>query len=144
MRVDLSALATRWIPKLGSASVGSSGNGSTSVMPPFEAPVSASTSDASISRGGATRSASSHLRPEDAFLAYSPPYRSTSKSGASENRRKRDNHGSRSASRRRPRTWKKLLWVKQACMLRTEARTKSLPCQHCLQIPTTIPMKKPS
>ncbi|THY29978.1 GPI2-domain-containing protein [Aureobasidium pullulans] len=83
-------------------------------MPPFEAPVSASASDASISRGGTARSASSHLRPEDAFLAYSPPYRSTSKGGASENRRKRDSHSSRNASRRRPRTWKKLLWVKQA------------------------------
>lgn len=93
-----------------------------SIMPPFEAPVSASASDASISRGGTARLASSHLRPEDAFLAYSPPYRSTSKGGASENRRKRDSHSSRNASRRRPRTWKKLLWVKQACMRRTVAR----------------------
>ncbi|KAI5241883.1 GPI2-domain-containing protein [Aureobasidium subglaciale] len=83
-------------------------------MPPFEAPVSASTSDASISRRGIARTTSSHLRPEDAFLANSPPHRSSNNNGASRGRRKRDNHGSRSASRRRPRTWKKLLWVKQA------------------------------
>lgn len=91
-------------------------------MSPFEAPVSASTSDASISRRGTARSTSSHLRPEDAFLTYSPPYRSTNKDGASDGKRKRDNRGSRNASRRRPRTWKKLLWVKQACMRRAAAR----------------------
>ncbi|KEQ98387.1 hypothetical protein AUEXF2481DRAFT_62738 [Aureobasidium subglaciale EXF-2481] len=83
-------------------------------MPPFEAPVSASASDASISRRGIARTTSSHLRPEDAFLANSPPHRSSNNNGAPGGRRKRDNHGSRSASRRRPRTWKKLLWVKQA------------------------------
>ncbi|KEQ59256.1 GPI2-domain-containing protein, partial [Aureobasidium melanogenum CBS 110374] len=41
-------------------------------------------------------------------------YRSTNKDGASDEKRKRGNRGSRNASRRRPRTWKKLLWVKQA------------------------------
>ncbi|KAG9847559.1 GPI2-domain-containing protein, partial [Aureobasidium melanogenum] len=83
-------------------------------MSPFEPPVSASASDASISRRETARSTSSHLRPEDAFLTYSPPYRSTNKNGASDEKRKRDSRGGRNASRRRPRTWKKLLWVKQA------------------------------
>jgi hypothetical protein len=91
-------------------------------MTPFEVPVSASASDVSVSGRGIARATSSHLRPEDAFLNYSPPYRSTSKNGTSEDRRKRDNRGSRNASRRRPRTWKKLLWVKQACMMRATAR----------------------
>jgi hypothetical protein len=86
-------------------------------MTPFEVPVSASASDASVSRRGIARATSSHLRPEDAFLQSSPPYRSTTKNGGtSDDRRKRDNRGNRNASRRRPRTWKKLLWVKQACM----------------------------
>lgn len=91
-------------------------------MTPFEVPVSASASDVSVSGRGVARETSSHLRPEDAFLNYSPPYRSTTKNGASEDRRKRDSRGNRNASRRRPRTWKKLLWVKQACMRRITAR----------------------
>jgi hypothetical protein len=97
-------------------------------MTPFEVPVSASASDVSVSGRGIARATSSHLRPEDAFLNYSPPYRSTSKNGTSEDRRKRDNRGSRNASRRRPRTWKKLLWVKQACMRRATAREAIYQC----------------
>ena len=91
-------------------------------MTPFEVPVSASASDVSVSGRGTARATSSHLRPEDAFLNYSPPYRSTNKNGASDEKRKRDSRGSRNASRRRPRTWKKLLWVKQACTRRATPR----------------------
>jgi hypothetical protein len=99
-------------------------------MTPFEVPVSASASDASVSRRGIVRATSSHLRPEDAFLQSSPPYRSSSKNGTSDDRRKRDNRGNRNASRRRPRTWKKLLWVKQACMKHATERDAINPSPH--------------
>jgi hypothetical protein len=99
-------------------------------MTPFEVPVSASASDVSVSRRGIARATSSHLRPEDAVLQSSPPYRSTSKNRASDDRRKRDNRGNRNASRRRPRTWKKLLWVKQACMKRAAAREAIYQSSH--------------
>lgn len=67
----------------------------------------------------------SHLAPEDALFATSPPRRSNafdpSLSGngdlaARHLRMRNKDTGSRSRSRRRKRTWKKLLWVKQSCM----------------------------
>lgn len=72
-----------------------------------------------------------HLAPEDAFLAASPPRRlngfeANSKDGGllSRHLRMRDKDpASRSHSRRRKRPWKKLLWVKQSC-------TSSKPSQH--------------
>lgn len=80
------------------------------------------------------RADSSHLRPEDAFYAYSPPRkasqgRSDSPSNGSANgdasdaRKRREKRRGRSSSRRRrsgkdnaggKRPWKKLLWVKQS------------------------------
>lgn len=64
----------------------------------------------------------SHLAPEDAFLATSPPRRTngfeTSGNGdllPRHLRRRTKEAGSRSRSRRRKRPWKKLLWVKQPC-----------------------------
>ncbi|KAF3768571.1 hypothetical protein M406DRAFT_336981 [Cryphonectria parasitica EP155] len=65
----------------------------------------------------------SHLAPEDAFLAASPPTRwngfESTSNGTSHvvSRRLRmrsKEPGSRSQSRRRKRPWKKLLWVKQS------------------------------
>ncbi|KAJ9622744.1 glycosylphosphatidylinositol anchor biosynthesis [Taxawa tesnikishii (nom. ined.)] len=98
-------------------------------MPPFEAPLSARTSQASSASGysdvaQAPASDSLHLRPEDAFFASSPPrkvQRQTSPLGRSDTitantagaeARRKKRHG-RSTSRRKG-TWKKLLWVKQA------------------------------
>ncbi|GAB7351865.1 hypothetical protein MBLNU459_g2418t1 [Dothideomycetes sp. NU459] len=92
-------------------------------MPPFEAPVSASASEVSLSRSNTLRSPSSHLRPEDAIYANSPPQivqRETSPLGRSgtitkaSGRRKRDKDRGRSASQSGKGTWKKLLWVKQS------------------------------
>ncbi|KAI1876190.1 hypothetical protein JX265_000561 [Neoarthrinium moseri] len=71
------------------------------------------------------RTSRSHLAPEDAFLAASPPRQlngfesnaASHDSGAeSRLRRLRSKLGSRSRSRhrRRRRTWKKILWVKQS------------------------------
>lgn len=66
----------------------------------------------------------SHLAPEDAFLAASPPRRlngfeANSKADGgllSRHLRMRSKDpASRSHSRRRKRPWKKLLWVKQSC-----------------------------
>ncbi|KAK8064722.1 Phosphatidylinositol N-acetylglucosaminyltransferase GPI2 subunit [Apiospora phragmitis] len=81
------------------------------------------------------RSSRSHLAPEDAFNAASPPRRSggfdhssnnnmsllrdtvASSSGGGDvrsSRRRESKFGSRSRSRRRKRNWKKILWVRQA------------------------------
>lgn len=66
----------------------------------------------------------SHLAPEDAFLAASPPRRlngfepNSKPEGGLLSRHLRmrsKDPGSRSHSRRRKRPWKKLLWVKQSC-----------------------------
>ncbi|PQE19752.1 phosphatidylinositol N-acetylglucosaminyltransferase protein [Rutstroemia sp. NJR-2017a WRK4] len=65
----------------------------------------------------------SHLAPEDAIFQASPPRRSTAvntlraaNGGDSSrvNRRDRHNDRTKSSSRRRKATWKKLLWVKQS------------------------------
>lgn len=81
------------------------------------------------------RSSRSHLAPEDAFNAASPPRRSggfdhhqqhsnnmsllrdtVAAAGADvrSSRRRESKFGSRSRSRRRKRNWKKILWVKQS------------------------------
>ena len=79
----------------------------------------------------------SHLAPEDAFFAHSPPRRqpgNTSYTSLNDEtvtngivnglnharaggaaRRRRDKDRGRSGSRRRKAAWKKLLWVKQPC-----------------------------
>ncbi|KAI2605029.1 GPI2-domain-containing protein [Hypoxylon fragiforme] len=69
----------------------------------------------------ATRSARSHLAPEDAFNTASPSRRQSGFEPSindirAESRSRKINSklGSRSRSRRRRRTWKKLLWVKQS------------------------------
>lgn len=107
-------------------------------MPPFEAPSTTASessttvnSHASAVSGprGASRPPSSHLRPEDAFHPKSPPRKvrkssplgrsdtiTASNVGTIESRRKREKRRGRSGSRRAKGTWKKLLWVKQACM----------------------------
>ena len=74
-----------------------------------------------------TRSARSHLAPEDAFKAALPPRRLTpgfdttamgdTNAAAELRRRLIPKVESRSRSRRRKRSWKKLLWVKQTCAL---------------------------
>ncbi|KAF1344956.1 phosphatidylinositol N-acetylglucosaminyltransferase-domain-containing protein [Delphinella strobiligena] len=92
-------------------------------MPAYEAPETNGVKKATI-----RSPSSSHLRPEDAFYAYSPPRKqhrnvspirpeavdnATGTTATSTNsRRKRDRRG-RSASGRRKGAWKKLLWVKQ-------------------------------
>ncbi|KAI5924458.1 phosphatidylinositol N-acetylglucosaminyltransferase-domain-containing protein [Camillea tinctor] len=68
------------------------------------------------------RAARSHLAPEDAFNTASPPRRQSGFDSSCANdsgpesrpRRMRAKLGSRSRSRRRKRSWKKLLWVKQS------------------------------
>lgn len=55
------------------------------------------------------------LSPDDAFI--SPPRRGYTADSAVESHMRRVN-ASRSGSRRRKRVWKKLMWVKQSCMLR--------------------------
>ncbi|KAI9776042.1 MAG: hypothetical protein M1839_000645 [Geoglossum umbratile] len=70
-----------------------------------------------------------HLAPEDAFFTNSPPRwhrqpeptngingvsKADSPRGPTRSRRRRDRDRGRSGSRRRIRTWKKLLWVKQS------------------------------
>ncbi|KAI0877878.1 phosphatidylinositol N-acetylglucosaminyltransferase-domain-containing protein [Hypoxylon argillaceum] len=61
------------------------------------------------------RLARSHLAPEDAFTSQLPPRRDHADSGSELRPRKpRSKLGSRSRSRRRKRSWKKLLWVKQS------------------------------
>ncbi|KAI3320784.1 GPI2-domain-containing protein [Xylariaceae sp. AK1471] len=64
------------------------------------------------------RSGRSHLAPEDAFNSQLSPRREHTAAHDSSNelrpRNARSNLGSRSRSRRRKRSWKKLLWVKQS------------------------------
>ncbi|KUI73101.1 Phosphatidylinositol N-acetylglucosaminyltransferase GPI2 subunit [Cytospora mali] len=66
-----------------------------------------------------TRPDPSHLAPEDAFLATTPPRRlkgfdsSGNRDLLSRHLYRKDGAVSRSRSRRRKRPWKKLLWVKQ-------------------------------
>ncbi|KAK8074659.1 hypothetical protein PG997_009322 [Apiospora hydei] len=62
------------------------------------------------------RSSRSHLAPEDAFNAASPPRRSGGfdHSSNNNNNNMKSKFGSRSRSRRRKRNWKKILWVKQS------------------------------
>lgn len=56
----------------------------------------------------------SHLSPDDANV--SPPRRPYDGDGISDSLlRPRRLHADRSTSRRRKRTWKKLMWVKQSC-----------------------------
>lgn len=92
-------------------------------------PAFTQTSRASYSR----RAESSHLRPEDAFYAYSPPRQRSpvtssgtngdANGGLSDARKRREKRRGRSSERRRrsgkagepeKRPWKKLLWVKQS------------------------------
>lgn len=64
----------------------------------------------------------SHLSPDDAFV--SPPRRPYNLDGAVESiPRGRRLDGERSRSRRRKRAWKKLMWVKQSCRLRSRPNT---------------------
>ncbi|KAI0118406.1 GPI2-domain-containing protein [Nemania sp. FL0031] len=60
------------------------------------------------------RSARSHLAPEDAFTSQLPPRRDHDSGSELRPRKARSKLGSRSRSRRRKRSWKKLLWVKQS------------------------------
>lgn len=93
------------------------------------AAASSSTSSPSLYHG---RSDPSHLAPEDAFHAASPPRRSNAfePSGSREHIPRhlyRKDGGSRSRSRRRrKRPWKKLLWVKQSCKSSTYALRQTL------------------
>jgi len=103
-----------------------------------------------------SRSDPSHLAPEDAIYAASPPRRpSNFGSGGNVNEGLRDlrsrrlrlhEEGSRSRSRRRKRTWKKLLWVKQSC--RSTHSTDQGLCMlanwKAIQTLITIPIKPPS
>lgn len=68
----------------------------------------------------------SHLAPEDAISQASPPRRSSAAvnqlrmtNGDAGRLRSRGRHADRtkSSTRRRKTTWKKLLWVKQSCMM---------------------------
>ncbi|KAK6066505.1 phosphatidylinositol:udp-c transferase pig-c [Seiridium cupressi] len=76
-----------------------------------------------LSISNSPRASRSHLAPEDAFFATSPPrqvngfeHNARYDSGAESQRQLRSKLGSRSRSRhrRRRRTWKKILWVKQS------------------------------
>lgn len=84
----------------------------------FQQSAAATSSSPSLYHG---RSDPSHLAPEDAFHAASPPRRSNGfeNSGSRDHIPRhlyRKDGGSRSRSRRRrKRPWKKLLWVKQSC-----------------------------
>lgn len=90
---------------------------------------SSTTSSPSLYHG---RSDPSHLAPEDAFHAASPPRRSNAfePSGSREHIPRhlyRKDGGSRSRSRRRrKRPWKKLLWVQQSCKSFIHALRKTL------------------
>jgi hypothetical protein len=67
------------------------------------------------------RLARSHLAPEDAFTSQSSSRRDAVSTAGHDlgnelrPRNTRSKLGSRSRSRRRKRSWKKLLWVKQSC-----------------------------
>lgn len=90
---------------------------------------SSSTSSPSLHHG---RPDPSHLAPEDAFHAASPPRRLNAfePSGSRDHIPRhlyRKDGGSRSRSRRRrKRPWKKLLWVKQSCKSFTYAFSKNI------------------
>lgn len=102
----------------------------------------------------------SHLAPEDAFYAASPPRRLNAFE-APGNRDHIPRHlyrkdgGSRSRSRRRrKRPWKKLLWVKQTCKSSSDAPWKTLSpsvaygaaelMESTVQIRTITPTRGPS
>lgn len=93
----------------------------------------------------------SHLAPEDAVSAHSPPRRLAAfgnggnRSGSEARpRRPRHTDGSRSRSRRRKR-FQKLLWVKQSCRHRKGSLTGSIPVLITrFQTQTTIQIKQPS
>lgn len=97
----------------------------TAQLPPFSRsvtapPTSSRTTQQSLQTQ--TRPDPSHLAPEDAFLALSPPRRTNGFEATGNDgllphhlRRRTKEAGSRSRSRRRKRPWKKLLWVKQPC-----------------------------
>lgn len=93
------------------------------------AAAASSTSTSSLHQG---RPDPSHLAPEDAFHAASPPRRLNAfeSSGSRDHIPRhlyRKDGGSRSRSRRRrKRPWKKLLWVKQSCESSSDASA-----QHC-------------
>lgn len=68
----------------------------------------------------------SHLAPEDAIFQASPPrrpsaavnqLRMTNGDAGRLRSRGRHNDGTKSSNRKRKATWKKLLWVKQSCMV---------------------------
>lgn len=123
----------------------------------FQQSAAASTSLSSAHHG---RPDPSHLAPEDAFHAASPPRRSNAfePSGGRDHIPRhlyRKDGGSRSRSRRRrKRPWKKLLWVKQSCKsLIDEPRRRLSPLLDSgaaqltgptAQIRTTIPTRGPS
>ena len=97
------------------------------------------TSNGHPSQTARTMTDPNHLAPEDAFYAHSPPRKhrdgvpgSDSMANgadtavamarnvsATRSRRTREKERGRSASRRRKGVWKKLLWVKQSCTIRT-------------------------
>jgi len=131
----------------------------TLVMPAYEAPSITSSengtaiSNSDNSKGPRHSRKASHLRPEDAFYNTSPPDRSRSPlgrsdtitannvNGESSSRRRRDKHRSRDGGGRVNRTWKKLLWVKQACMSPICARAVaelSVPKSHALSPSQTL------
>lgn len=94
---------------------------SDSLEAPFPALARSSTLPTTFQQ--ARRPDPSHLAPEDAFYAASPPRRLSAfdngdNGSGTEMRSRRLRHKidgeSRSRSRRRKRTWKKLLWVKQS------------------------------
>jgi phosphatidylinositol N-acetylglucosaminyltransferase subunit C len=90
----------------------------------FEAPFPALTrsSTAPIS----LRADHTRLAPEDAFSAHSPPRRGFDAGGVPDRSRRMrlGAETSRSRSRRRKRTWKKLLWVKQSCTQGIQCRPR--------------------
>lgn len=103
-------------------------------MPPYEATDASVIPNSVAAKSNTLRSPSSHLRPEDAFHANSPPRglpRNASTLGrsdaasnvktatGSDGRRARSKRRGRSSDGRRKGAWKKLLWVKQPCMYHT-------------------------
>lgn len=115
MASDLGGSQTSLVPSRSSSKEGS--------IPPLTR--SATLPDLSSSNHNSPRASRSHLAPEDAFFATSPPHQINGfesntryDSGPDSRRRLRSNKvGSRSRSRRRQggrRAWKKILWVKQS------------------------------
>lgn len=101
-----------------------------SITAPTSFQQSAAAASASTSSLHQGRPDPSHLAPEDAFHATSPPRRLNAfeSSGSREHIPRhlyRKDGGSRSRSRRRrKRPWKKLLWVKQSCKSSSDAPTQ--------------------